>query len=82
MLPPDSEIVAAVSIRSPLGIQLERCSLIESKLAITENYGVLVGRTLASECIISQPRIRWRGVAFVVGRMVYDTRKSPIIQFI
>ena len=46
VLPPDSEIVAPVSIRSPSGIQPGRCSLIEPKIAITENYGVLVGRTL------------------------------------
>ena len=46
VLPPDSEIVAAVSIRSPSGIQPVSCSLIEPKLAITENYGVLLGRTL------------------------------------
>ena len=46
VLPPDSEIVAAVSIRSPSGIQPGRCSLTEPKLAITENNGVLVGHTL------------------------------------
>ena len=32
VLPPDSEIVAAVTVRSPSGIQLGRCSLIEPKL--------------------------------------------------
>ena len=42
----DSEIVAPVSIRSPSGIQPGRCSLIEPKIAITESYGVLVGRIL------------------------------------
>ena len=46
VLPPDSEIVAAVSIRSPSGIQPGWCSLTEPKLAITENNGVLVGHTL------------------------------------
>ena len=46
VLPPDSEIVAPVLIRSPSGIQLGRCSLIEPQIALTERYGVLVGRTL------------------------------------
>ena len=46
VLPPDSEIVAPVSIRSPSGIQLGWCSLIEPQIALTEIYGVLVGHTL------------------------------------
>ena len=46
VLPQDSDIVAPVSIRSPSGIRLGRCTLIEPKMDITENYGVLVGRTL------------------------------------
>ena len=46
VLPPDSEIVAPVSIRSLLGIQPGRCSVIEPNIAITESYGVLVGCTL------------------------------------
>ena len=46
VLPPDSEIVAPVLIRSPSGIQPGRCSLIEPQIALTESYGVLVGRTL------------------------------------
>ena len=46
VLPPDSEIVAPVSIGSPSVIQPGRCSLIESKIAITESYGVLVVRIL------------------------------------
>ena len=46
VLLPDSEIVAPVSIRSPSGIQPGWCSLIEPNIAITENYGVLVGRIL------------------------------------
>ena len=46
VLPPDSEIVAPVSIRSPSGIQPGLCSLIEPHIALTESYGVLVGRTL------------------------------------
>ena len=45
VLPPDSEIVAPVSIRSSSGIQPGRCSLIETKIALTEDYGVLVSRT-------------------------------------
>ena len=53
VLPPDSEIVALVSIRSSSGIQPGRCSLIEPKIALTEDYGVLVGRTLVdAQCII------------------------------
>ena len=46
VLSPDCEIVAPVLIHSPSGIQLGRCSLIEPKITITENYGVLVGGTL------------------------------------
>ena len=46
VLPLDSEIVAPVSIRSPSGVQLGWCSLIEPQIALTESYGVLVGRTL------------------------------------
>ena len=46
VLLPDSEIVGPVSIHSPSGIQPGRCSLIEPKIAITESYGVLVGRIL------------------------------------
>ena len=46
VMPPDSEIVPPVSIRSPSGIPPVRCSLIEPKLAITESHGVLVGHTL------------------------------------
>ena len=42
VLPPDNEIV----IRSPSGIQPGRCSLIEPKITITENYAVLMGRIL------------------------------------
>ena len=36
VLLPDSEIVAPVSIRSPSGIQPGWCSLIESKIAISQ----------------------------------------------
>ena len=46
VMPPDSEIVAPVSIRSLAGIPLGQCSLIEPDLIITDNYGVLVGRNL------------------------------------
>ena len=46
VLLPDSEIVAPVSIHFPSGIQPGRCSLIEPKIAITESFGVLVGRIL------------------------------------
>ena len=42
VLPPDSEVVAPLSIR----VQPGRCSLIEPYIALTESYGVLVGRTL------------------------------------
>ena len=45
-MPPDSEMVAPVSIRSPSGIPLGWCSMIEPDLDITESYGVLVVRTL------------------------------------
>ena len=46
VMPPASEIVVPVSIRSPAGIPPGRCSLIEPDLDIKESYGVLVGRTL------------------------------------
>ena len=39
--------MAPVSIRSPSGVQPGRCSLIEPYIALTESYGVLMGRTLA-----------------------------------
>ena len=46
VVPPDSEIVAPVSIRSPAGNPPGRCSLIEPGTTITENYVVLVGHPL------------------------------------
>ena len=46
VIPPDSNIVAPVSIRSPASIPPGRCSLIELDTMITENYGELIGRTL------------------------------------
>ena len=55
VLPLDSEVVAPVSIFSPSGVQPGRCSLIEPYIALTERYGVLLGRTLveASEWSVS-----------------------------
>ena len=46
VLPPDSEVVAPVSVRSPAGIRPGPCSLMEPCMTLTEDYGVLVGRTL------------------------------------
>ena len=52
MVPPDSEIVAPVSIRSPENIPPGCCSMIEPNSTITESYGVVVGRSLVdtSDC--------------------------------
>ena len=38
--------MAPVLIRSPSAVQPGRCSLIEPYIALTESYGVLIGRTL------------------------------------
>ena len=46
MLPLDSEIVAPISVRSPLGIRPGSCSLVEPSRRLTEDYGVVVERTL------------------------------------
>ena len=46
VMPPDSEVVAPVSVRSPSGIRLGQCSLVEPCMDLMEDYGVLVGRTL------------------------------------
>ena len=46
VLPPDSEIVAPFSVRSDSGIQPGSCSLVEPSRSLTEDYGVVVGRTL------------------------------------
>ena len=46
VMPPDSEVVAPVSVRSPSGIRPGPCSLVEPCMDLTEDYGVLVGRTL------------------------------------
>ena len=46
VLPPDSEIVALISVRSPSGVRLGSCSLVEPSKGLTEEYGVVVGHTL------------------------------------
>ena len=46
VLPPDSEIVAPVSIRSASGVRPGPCSLVEPCMGLTENHGVIVGHTL------------------------------------
>ena len=46
VVPPDSEVVAPVSIRTPLGIRPGPFSLVEPCRVSMEDYGVLVGRTL------------------------------------
>ena len=48
VLPPDSEIVALISVRSPSGVRLGSCSLVEPSRGLTEEYGVVVGHTLVS----------------------------------
>ena len=55
VMPPDSEVVAPVSVRSSSGIRPGPCSLVEPCMDLTEDYGVLVGRTLvdASSCSAS-----------------------------
>ena len=46
VMPPDSVVVASVSVRSPSGIRPGPWSLVEPCMDLTEDYGVLVGRTL------------------------------------
>ena len=46
VLPPDSEIVAPVSVRSPSGVRPGSCSLVEPSRGLTEDYGVVVKHTL------------------------------------
>ena len=46
VLPPDSEIVAPVPIRTPSDVRPGACSLVEPCRALMEDYGVLVGRTI------------------------------------
>ena len=53
VLPPDSEAVAPVTVCSPSGIRLGPCSLVEPCIALTEDYGVLVGRTLLDASSLS-----------------------------
>ena len=43
VLPPDSEIVAPVAIRSASGVRPGPCSLVEHCMGLTEDYGVIVG---------------------------------------
>ena len=38
--------MAPVSVRSPSGVRPGQCSIIELCMTLTEDYGVLVGRTL------------------------------------
>ena len=46
VLPPDSEIIAPVSVRSASGVQPGPCSLVEPSRGLTEDYSVVVGCTL------------------------------------
>ena len=46
VLPPDSGIVAPVSVQSASGVQPGPCSLVEPSGSLTEDYGVVVGRPL------------------------------------
>ena len=46
VMPPDNEVVAPVSVRSPSGIRPGPYSLVEPCMDLTEDNGVLVGRTL------------------------------------
>ena len=46
VLPPDSEIIVPVSVRSPSGIRPGSCALVEPSRESTEYYGIVVGRTL------------------------------------
>ena len=43
VLPPESEIVAPISVRSPSGIRPGFCSMVEPSGELTEEYGVVVG---------------------------------------
>ena len=51
--PPDSEIVAVVSVRSPSGIRPGPCSLVEPCMALTEDGFNIVGRTLVDASSLS-----------------------------
>ena len=46
VLPPDSEIVAPISVQSPSDVRLGSCSLVEPSRGLTEEYGVVVGHML------------------------------------
>ena len=46
VLPPDSEVVAHVSIRSASGLRPGTCSMVEPCMDLTDDYGVIVGHTL------------------------------------
>ena len=46
VLPPDSEIVVPVSVRSPSGVRPGSCSLLEPSRDLKKDYGVVVGHTL------------------------------------
>ena len=53
VLPPDSEIVTPISIRSASGIRPGSCSLVEPSRSLTEDYGVAVGCTLVDASLLS-----------------------------
>ena len=52
VLPPHSEIVAPISVRSLSGIRPGSCSLVESSRGLTEDYGVVVGHLLAEDIVL------------------------------
>ena len=53
VLPPDSEIVAPVSVRSASGVRPVPCSLVGPFRGLTEDYGVAVGCTLVDASLWS-----------------------------
>ena len=80
VVPPDSEIVAPISIRFPAGIPPGRCSMTEPDSTITESYGVLVGRTLRQDafealksCLLQAPIL---GFPTEANLFVLDTDAS------
>ena len=54
VLPPDSEIVVPFSVRSPSGVRLGSCSLVEPSRSLTEEYGVVVGHTGGCFFVVGQ----------------------------
>ena len=46
VMPPESEVVAPLSVWSASGIQPGPCSMVEPCMDLTEDHGVIVGRTL------------------------------------